>query len=186
MTRPELLAEAVLSTKLLLGRYLAGFTEVTHTRSVPDLPNHVAWNLGHLSLTMLRVAGMIDQLVAGGDGSAAVALPVECFVKGDGTRGSRDKGVFDSEAVAFGSKPEDRYDRYPSLVRCVEIFNLSCDRLAAAIGAAGEEVMGKSVRWGQADTEVWALCVRMVFHCGFHTGQIADMRRSLAMKSIFA
>jgi len=47
-------------------------------------------------------------------------------------------------------------------------------------------VMGKSVRWGQAETVVWALCVRMVFHCGFHTGQIADMRRSLAMKSIFA
>lgn len=174
--RGELLAEAVLSTKMLLARYLAGFNDVTHVRQTPDLPNHAAWSLGHLAVTMHRVAGMID---------GTTDLPAADFVKGDSFSGSRDKGVFDAEAVAFGSKVEERHDRYPTLQRCTEIYNNACDRLANACRGASEEQLNTVVPWGQATTPIWSLVIRMVFHNGFHTGQIADMRRALGFKSIF-
>jgi hypothetical protein len=33
---------------------------------------------------------------------------------------------------------------------------------------------------------VWALVSRMTFHNGFHTGQLADLRRALGFRSIFS
>ncbi len=184
MDRRDLLAESVLNTKMLLGRYLVGFNDVTHVRQTPDLPNHTAWNLGHLALTMYRAAGLIANAAKGVDGPPPPP-PASEFVTGDGKRGSRDKGVFDTEAVSFGSTPEDRHDRYPTLARCTEIYNNACDHLAKTIRSVDDSVLDKSVRWGQADTLVWALSARMVFHNGLHTGEIADTRRALGFKSIF-
>lgn len=174
-TRGDLLAEGVLSTKLLLARYLVGFNDVTHVRQTPDLPNHVCWILGHCALTMHRVAAMLD----------GQELPATDFIKGDGTSGSRDKGYFDTEAVAFGSKPEERHDRFPNLARATDIYNRAADRLAAALRAADDAALEKTVTWGQAQVSVWSLAFRMVFHNGFHTGQISDIRRALGFKSIF-
>ena len=176
--RAELLAEAVLSTKSLLARYLVGFNDVTHVRQTPDLPNHLAWNLGHLAITMHRVAEKID----------SKPLPSTDFIKGDGFGGSRDKGYFDTEAISFGSKPEERHDRFPSLARCIAIFNGAADRLAAAARACTDAQLDQTYPWGPAGQQfpLWALIMRMVFHNGFHTGEIADLRRALAFKSIFA
>ena len=174
--RAALLAEAVASCKVLCGRYLAGFNDVTHVRQTPDLPNHLAWILGHCALTMHRVAGMID----GG------ALPTAHFVAGDGFKGSRESGVFDIEAVAYGSRPEERHDRFPRLERCVEIFNAAADRLAAAVATLSDDGLDRSVRWGTAEMPLRMLIVRMVFHNGFHTGQIADTRRALGFKPALA
>lgn len=174
--RCELLAESITSCKVLLGRYLVGFNDVSHVRQTPDLPNHTAWCLGHCAITMHRVAEKLD-----GQG-----LPKTDFITADGTGGSRDKGYFDTEAVSFGSKPEERHDRFPKLDRCVEIYNKACDRLAAAVLAAGDAKLDEMVAWGQGQTPMRQLIVRMVFHNGFHTGQIADTRRALSFKSIFA
>lgn len=176
-TRGHLLAEIIITNKALVARYLQGFNEVTHVRQTPDLPNHVAWNLGHLALTMHRVAEKID----------GKPVPTKDFIKGDGFSGSRDKGIFDTEAVGYGSKPEDRHDRYPSLVRCTEIFNAACDRLAEAARNCPDAKLDEQHPWGTGMTlPLWALVARMCFHNGFHTGQIADLRRALAFKSVFA
>lgn len=176
--RAECIAESVLLTKQLLARYLAGFNDVTHVRQVPDLPNHVAWCLGHCAVTMHRIAEKLD----------GKPLPASDFVTGDGTAGSRDKGVFDTEAVSFGSAPEERHDRYPRLDRCIQIFNTAADRLAAACRSADDARLDQQVAWGASGMQqpLWALAIRMVFHNGFHTGQIADMRRALGFKSIFS
>lgn len=174
-SRGALLADIVQTNKQLVARYLAGFNDVTHVRQTPDLPNHLAWQLGHLALTMHRVSGMLD----GGP------IPASEFVKGDGFSGSREKGVFDIEAVAFGSRPEDRHDRYPKQERCVEVFNSACDRLSAAVAGVSDARLDEVVPWGQAQMPLWALVARMVFHNGFHTGQIADMRRALGFRSVF-
>lgn len=177
-TRGELLADVVLLNKQMLGRYLVGFNDVTAVRQTPDLPNHVAWTLGHLALTMHRVAATVE-------GSGMTALPAEDFVAGGGFAGSRDKGVIDADAVAFGSKPEDRHDRYPTLARCTEIFNGACDRLAAAVRGCDDAALDRVVAFGSMQMPVWTIVARMTFHNGFHTGQIADLRRALGFKSIF-
>lgn len=176
-TRGALLAEQVLACRPLLARYLAGFTDVTAVRQTPDLPNHVAWNLGHCALTMHRVAAMVDGLTA---------LPAGDFVTGDGTAGSRDRGVFDTEAVCFGSRPEDRYDRFPTLARATEVYNAACERLAAALRPLPDAELDRVVRFGSGEMPLWLLVTRMVFHNGFHTGQISDLRRALGFRSIFA
>ncbi len=174
--RAAVLADALLTTKALLGRYLAGFNDVTAVRQTPDLPNHLAWTLGHLALTMHRVSAMFDHS----------DLPASDFVAGDGTAGSRERGVFDRDAVAFASRPEERHDRYPTLARATEIYNRAVDRLAAAIRAANDSKLDELVQWtaGQ-QMPLWQLASRMIFHNGFHTGQIADLRRALGFRSVF-
>lgn len=174
-TRAALLAEITLLNKQLLARYLVGFNDVTCVRQTPDLPNHLAWCLGHLALTMHRVAGALD----GGE------LPAKDFVVGGGFAGSRDKGIIDADSVGFGSKPEERHDRFPTLARCTEIYNNACDRLAAAVGACDEAKLDSVVQFGTMQMQVWALVARMTFHNGFHTGQVSDLRRALGFKSIF-
>ncbi len=174
--RAVILADAVASTKALTARYLAGFNDVTHVRQTPDLPNHLAWILGHCALTMHRVASMFDQ----GE------LPASDFITGDGTGGSRDRGVFDREAVAFGSRPEERHDRFPTLARCTEIYNRAIDRLANCIRSADDATLDQLVPWGSGQQmPLWQLVSRMIFHNGFHTGQIADLRRALGFRSVF-
>jgi len=175
-TRGELLAAIVETNKALVVRYLAGFNDVTHVRQTPDLPNHLAWQLGHLAFTIHRVAAMLD----------AQPLPTKDFITADGFGGSREKGYFDTEAIVFGSRPEERHDRFPKLERCTEIFSSACDRLSAAAAAVPDARLDEVVPWGQAQFPLWALIARMVFHNGFHTGQIADMRRALSFKSVFA
>ena len=176
--RANLLAEQILQTKPLLARYLAGFNDVTAVRQTPDLPNHVAWNLGHLALTMHRFAEKID-----GQGP-----PAEDFVLNpgsDGTQGSRDRGVFDAAAVSFGSVVSDRHDRFPTLARAQQTYDRACDRLAATLRGLSDARLEETIQWGNQPVPIWAAATRMVFHNGFHTGQIADLRRALGFKSIF-
>lgn len=171
MQAQELLAQCVEQCKLLTARYLAGFDDANRTRQGPGLPNHAAWNLGHLALTQHRVAEMLDGRPA----------PERDFAPGP--RGGPDR--FGLESVAFGSAPSDDPTAYPPLARCTEIYNSACDRLARAIRAAPASKLAESVKWGAGETTLGLLAARMIFHNGFHTGQVADLRRALGMKSIF-
>jgi hypothetical protein len=171
-TAQDALAEAVLNSRALLARYLVGFDDTTHTRQAPGLPNHVAWSLGHLALTMHRVAEMIDgkPLPAGDIGEAGAGSPER----------------FDREMVAFGSKPVPDPSGYPALARCVEIYNGACERMGAAVRSASDAKLAETVKWGAGTATLGSLAGRMVFHNGMHTGQIADLRRALGFTSIFA
>jgi hypothetical protein len=167
------LAESILATKALLARYLVGFDDSSHTRQAPGLPNHVAWSLGHLALTMHRIGEMID------------GKPVPASDLGE-PGGPRPAAGFERESVAFGSMPVADASRYPPLARCVEIYNAAVDRVAAAVREASDAKMAETVKWGAGQATIGSLAGRMVFHNGMHTGQIADLRRALGFKSIFA
>jgi len=174
MIRQEALADGVLACKMLAGRYFVGFDDTSCVHQAPGLPNHLAWSLGHLALTMSRLVAML-----GGN-----PPPESDFITGDGTRGTPER--FDTESVSFGSRPESRGDRYPTLGRCIAIYDGACDRLAGAVRGADDASLDKVVRWGAGEAPVFMLVMRMIFHNGVHTGQIADLRRALGMKSIFA
>jgi hypothetical protein len=183
MDRRELLAESILINKTLVARYLVGFDDTNHTAAAPALPNHVAWSLGHLALTMHRVAEKLDNK----------PLPPSDFFGASGVGAERVSphsivplDAFDPESVAFGSKPKADPHLYPSFTRSGQIFNAACDRLAAAVKAVDDSALDTKVKWGPMDSPLWAIVMRMVFHNGMHTGQIADLRRSLNFKSIFA
>jgi hypothetical protein len=174
MSRQQTIASALLATKTLLGRYLKGFDDTNHTRQAAGLPNHVAWCLGHCALTMQRVAEHID----------GRPLSPEDFMPGPAGNADR----FGLESVAFASQPRDDAAMYPRFDRCVAIFESACERLAGAACAADDAALDRSVKWGGAgnETPLHMLALRMVFHNGMHTGQIADLRRALGMGSIFA
>jgi hypothetical protein len=190
MDRRDTLAEGVLATKTLLARYLVGFDDSNHTKMAEKLPNHVAWTLGHLALTMHRTAEKLDGKVPPpGD-----FLPTGAM--GHQRQGAHAERVspysvvpveaYDPESVSFGSKPVDDPRLYPGFTRCGQIYNAACDRLAAAVRGVDDAALDKTVKWGQADIPLWSLVMRMVFHNGTHTGQIADLRRALGFKSVFA
>lgn len=165
---------------MMTGRYLAGFDDSNHTLQPPEMPNHVAWNLGHCALTMHRCCERImNPNAAPGTGE----LPASDFVA-EGS--AREAGAFLVESVAFGSRPSASREAYPKYDRCVEIYRAACERFAAACRAATDAQLDARSKWGPSEIPVWAIAQRMIFHNGFHTGQISDVRRALGFKSIFA
>lgn len=179
----EVLAAGVLQSQDLLKRYLAGFDDKTLVAQPPGLPNHLAWTLGHLAVTMGRA---MEKLGAKSDD----ALPPEQFVTGDdrareGEGRGGPLGRFDTQSVSFGSKPVNDPTLYPDLARSIAIFDSACERLAEFVRSCPNEALARSVAWGGGTTLGWQLVQRMAFHNGVHTGQIADLRRALSMKSIF-
>lgn len=178
MDRRHVIAEGILATKPALSRYLAGFDDSNHTRQAPNLPNHVAWCLGHLALTMHRVAEKFDGR------PPAESDFFNPKLAGPGTPRPRDR--YDVESISFGSTPTADAGRYPPFARCVEIFNNGCDRVGAAVRAADDATLDRVLQWGPMELPLWLLAMRMIYHNGDHTGQIADLRRALAMRSVFA
>jgi hypothetical protein len=160
-----------------MARYLAGFDDTNHTRQLPGLPNHVAWNLGHCALTMHRVAERLD----------GRSLPERDFVTGGRKDGGGDAQRFSVESVAFGSTPSASGREYPTMTRCREIYESACDRLSEAVRLAPESKLDEMTPWGAGQTmPLYLLALRMMFHNGDHLGQIVDLRRGLGFTSIFA
>lgn len=178
MKAQDVLAEGILSTKALAARYYVGFDESNRTRQAENLPNHFAWNLGHLALTMHRAAERI---------SGKTGLPESDFLTGGTPAGGGDARRFATESVGFGSKPVDAPSQYPSFDRCIAIFNSACDHLAAIVRAMPDSELEAGAPWGQGQTlPKFQMAQRMIFHNGDHVGQLADLRRAFGFKSIFS
>lgn len=177
MKAQDTIAEAVLATKPAMARYLPGFDDSNRTTQAPHLPNHVAWSLGHLALTMHRA---IERITPGHQ------LPSADFIEGGTPSGGGDARRFAAESVAFGSKPVDDPTQYPTLARGLEIYNNACDALAAAVRATSDADLASEVDW-IVGTKLpkFLMATRMISHNGMHIGQIADLRRALGFKSIF-
>jgi DinB family protein len=152
------LADAISATEPLLTRYLEGFSDRNAVTQAPNLPNHVAWSLGHLALTMHRAAEKIS--------GRTVELG------------------YAPEPFAFGSKPTAAARDYPPLQELVQRFHKSVALLADTLRTTGDEGLQRSVTWGMMTTNVRDLAMRMVFHNGTHAGQIVDLRRALGMPQL--
>lgn len=172
MRNQDLIADAIVQSRVLLTRYLAGFDDATLTRQAPGLPNHFAWTLGHLAFTMHRVAERID----GQD------VPKADFVE----PGARAPDRYWRESVAYGSMPTAAAVDYPNAERCRAIFEAACDRLVGCYRECSDAKLEELTSWGGGQMTIRDLGLRMAFHNGVHCGQIADLRRAFGMKSVFA
>lgn len=166
------LGAAMRSSGPLVTRFLAGFDESNRTRQAPGLPNHAVWTMGHLALTMHRLA---EKLGAG-------PLPDGAFLTGDGRQS--DSRRFDTESVGFGSRPADEPAIYPSLARGREIFEEALERAAKAIGALSDVELAKLHAWGKGEMAAEDLATRILFHNGIHAGQLTDLRRAIGLAPI--
>lgn len=177
MKAQDVLADAVLQTKMLTGRFIAGFDDATGLRQQPAMPNHVVWNLGHLAITMHRCIEKI---------TGRTGVPESDFVSGGTPGGGGDAKRFAIESVSFGSAPTSDARAYPGMARAVEIFNNAVERLASEARALPDAELAATVAWGMNQTTTKKdLVLRMVFHNGFHTGQVSDLRRAMGFKSAF-
>lgn len=178
MSRQHTIAEGVLSTKQGMARYLAGFDDSNRTRQAPSLPNHAAWCLGHCALTMHRACELIHP---------GHVLPASDFIIGGTASGGGDAARFATESVAFGSRPADEPSRYPTLARCIEIYESACEALAECVRSTPDSALDETVNWGGGvSIRRWLLALRMMTHNGMHIGQVADLRRALGMKSVLS
>ena len=172
MTRQEMLSEFILSTKPFFVRFLDGFDDSTCTVQAKDLPNHVAWSLGHCALTMNRAAERFDDK----------PLPESDFIMGDGTNG--DPSRFDTESVCFDSTPAPDPSNYPTLQRATEIYEAACDRFAEAVRNTGDSKLDEMIPFHGSEVPLYTMIMRLCFHNGTHAGQIIDLRRSLSMQRV--
>lgn len=170
-TRQSVLADAVENSKTLVSRFCVGFDDTTHTKQTKDLHNHFAWNMGHLAVTMHRVAGAID----------GQPIPEADFIMNSKTG---DKNRFGVDSVGYGSTPVDNPAIYPTCARCAEVFDSAIARLANAVRHADDATLDKAIKWGAGDSPIGLLIPRMLYHNGVHTGQIIDLRRALGMKNV--
>lgn len=175
MSRANLLADGILLSAERLTQYLAGFDDSNHTRQAPSLPNHAAWSLGHLALTMHRVAARLD---------GAPDLPPEHFIENSTDLARGDHQRFAAGSVAFKSSPTDDASAYPTWARCNAIFNHAARRLADALRNTPDAALDAPTPWATGHTTIALLAMRLMYHNGMHAGQIADLRRALAMKRV--
>lgn len=167
-----LLAHTVRYSGPTLTRYLVGFSDENHTRQMPGLPNHVAWTLGHCAYTMHRLVERFD----------GPSLPEDAYLSGDGQSGTTEK--FDTKAVTLGSVPIDDPSKYPGLERCVMIFDRAVELLASTVESASPELLAREVDWGASAMPLSTLAIRVSLHNAAHSGEIADLRRTLKMPRI--
>jgi hypothetical protein len=170
MNRGRLLAQGIVSSRDLLERFIVGFDDTNRTRQAPNLPNHFAWTLGHLSYIQNRMAERIDKK----------PIPADQFV--EGLRG--DSTRFAIESVAFKSEPIDDLAVYPTFDRCVAIWRASIDRISLALERADDAALDSMTPWGAVEVPVWTLGQRMAFHNGTHAGQLIDLRRALGFPRV--
>lgn len=169
--KAEILAQSIESSIPLLTRYLPGFNDGNRTRQAPGLPNHVAWTLGHLAITMHRAAERL--------GGHAIASAD--FIEG-AERGNAN--AFGTAGVGFGSTVTSDPAAFPPLKRCVDIFEAAAQRLAASVRGLSEPALSEETSWGQAKLSRERLAARMIFHNGQHTGQLMDLRRVMGMPRV--
>lgn len=181
MRTQDLLADSIRHTRDLFKRYLAKFDDSNHTRTAPGLPNHTAWCLGHLALTNNRFCEWIPGGKADAAGASLIGLPASDFIDG---AASGDADRFGSESVAFGSNPAAPGVAFPRFARCVDVFDASVQRFAAAVQRLDDSALLTPVPMFRGVTAPpYLLVTRAIYHIGMHNGQIADLRRALGLGS---
>lgn len=168
----DVLADAASSLKMLVGRFMADFDDRHRTQTAPNLPNHVIWCLGHISIYLHRTAEKLD----------GRPLPEDDFVTGDGAAGNAER--YDTESIAFDSRPNASASQYPGMARARQIFEAAAERLASALRSATDAQLEQRINWAGIEIPLHGLAARIIFHSGFHTGQIVDLRRALGMERV--
>ena len=121
MTRRDTIAEAVLASRTLFHRYLAGFDDTNHTRQGENTPNHVAWCLGHCALTLHRGIERINRAPPpesdffSTPADLAMRMPPPQSAPSDARSPVRPRRrrCYNTETVAFQSVPTDNSALYP-------------------------------------------------------------------------
>ncbi len=174
MHRNEVLAESIARARRLLPMFLGGFNDDNRIAQAPNLPNHAAWTLGHSAWEFHELAAKLD---------GAPMLPDGDFIAGTTARGDTDR--YAEADIESGSTPVADPARYPTLDRGVAIYERACDRLIQALRDADDAALDAELAVGDAAQPLYKWVLVATWHSGYHTGQLADLRRALGMPPLF-
>lgn len=170
-TRAETLAWVIETSAPLVARFFAGFTDANRAVQARHLPNHFVWTLGHVALTMHRLAEKLD----------GEPIPAADFEVGTLRPPGDPPERFGTEAVCFGSTPTPDAGAYPTTARAREVFDAALARLARAVRHADDDALNRPTSWGKNELPLGDLIVRVIFHNALHAGEIVDLRRALGL-----
>jgi len=121
--------------------------------------NHALWTLGHLAVTDDWVRGLIQ----GGDST----LP-ESYGK----------------LFGYQTKVESSAQVYPAFAEVKQNFQAARDALLRAIAGASDEAFAQSLteKTGGFATDLIDIIQKSAWHEGWHTGQIAHLRKAIGLK----
>lgn len=124
--------------------------------------NHALWVMGHLAVT--------DAWIASEAGVAGAAVP-EAYHK----------------LFGMGSKPSANAADYPSADEVRSVFSEVRGKLLAWYESAGDAQLSASLKekTGGFANDVLDAFNKIAWHEGWHSGQVATLRRALGLKSIF-
>lgn len=124
--------------------------------------NHALWSLGHLTCTHDWLAGLID--------GQPSALPSDY------------NALFN-----MGSQPQNDASKYPSWESVQRAYQGAFDRLYAAVGTLSDDQLAQPCAgetYGFATDKLDALH-KGAWHMGWHSGQVADVRRAMGMPGLY-
>jgi hypothetical protein len=124
--------------------------------------NHVLWQVGHIALDYHWFASALDGKPAG-------------------------TSEADNKLFGMGSKPLRDAKAYPPLPELKKRLGAAWERMSAAAESLRDEDAKKPAlidTGGLLDDRLDAV-VKVAWHDGWHTGQIAGIRKALGMKGLF-
>lgn len=124
--------------------------------------NHALWSLGHLTCTHDWLAGLLD--------GKPSQLPADY------------NALFN-----MGSQPQNDASKYPSWESVQRAYQAAFARLYAAVGAMNDAQLDQPCSgetYGFATDKLDALH-KGAWHMGWHSGQVADVRRAMGMPGLY-
>lgn len=140
----------------------AGFSDAQSLEQPANCPNTLLWTFGHLACTASWLASLVDG-------------------KPQSVPGEWDK------LFGMGSKPSGDKSGYPALAEVRKAFEDTYTRLVNALSAKTDAelltpVAGEPSSFVKDKLDAAFKCA---WHEGWHTGQLADLRRACGLPSAF-
>jgi hypothetical protein len=146
------------STLKFMEQSVADLTEQQMVEQPTGVPNHGAWNLGHIIFSCQGVA---------------TELGAEQWLPDDW------ESVF-----GYGSTPSSDLSRYPRKSEMLTLLADAANRLRQTLLAADDSVLRESLPDETLPTMGHLLLQVVVAHTAYHAGQLAVWRRSIGKGSV--
>jgi hypothetical protein len=139
-------------------KYASPFTQANATAQPTPTSNHALWNLGHLAISNLWMASLID---------------------------GKPTGISDDQERLFGmqSTPSPDASAYPPFEDVKALYTRSGERLRAALRALTPAELLASCEGDPQTfcTDKLDAVLKAAWHEAWHLGQIAELRKALGL-----
>ena len=147
----------------MLARFVADIPDDKMCVQFPNLPNHAAWTLGHLTQSRINISNMIGK---------PAELPAPDW----------------SARFGRGSAPVSDPAAYPAKGEMLVILQKTHDHLIGALATIDPALLNvphdRAFFLPLFPTKAHLVATVLTTHDGIHIGQLADFRRALGLPTV--